>query len=98
MYQVYRSAGSGEAAAAALATALKDTGITVSSEAMPAAAGSRRLVEALAHSPSSAIVVLWLRPADLAALTTSSPPPGRVYVSGLMNGLEHASLPPRWRE
>jgi mono/diheme cytochrome c family protein len=98
VHQVYRLSDSGEAAAAALATALKDPEISVSAEAVPAAAGSRRLGEALAHRPASAIVVLWLRPADLAAFTRSSPPPGRVYVSGLMNGLEHASLPPRWRE
>jgi cytochrome c553 len=98
VYQVYRPADSGEAAAAALATALKDTEISVSAEAVPAAADLRRLGEALSHRPASAIVVIWLRPVDLAALTSSSPPPGRVYVSGLMNGLEHASLPPRWRE
>ncbi len=98
VYQVYRSADSGAAAAAALATALRDTEISVSAEAVPAAAGSRRLGGALSHRPASAIVVLWLRPVDLAALTSSSPPPGRVYVSGLMNGLEHASLPPRWRD
>lgn len=98
VYQVYRSGDSGEAAAAALATALKDPGISVSAAAVPAATGSRRLGEALAHRPAAAILVLWLRPGDLATLTSSNPPPDRVYVSGLMNGLEHASLPPRWRE
>jgi mono/diheme cytochrome c family protein len=99
VYQVYRSADSGAAAAAALATALKDSDISVSGEAVPAAAGSRRLGEALSRRPATAIVVLWLRSGDLAAITGSSPPPpGRVYVSGLMSGLEHASLPPRWRE
>jgi hypothetical protein len=98
VYQVYRSADSGAAAAATLATALKHSEIRVSAEAVPAGAGSRRLEEVLSHRPASAIVVLWLRPADLAALTRSSPPSGRVYVSGLMSGLEHASVPSRWRE
>jgi hypothetical protein len=98
VYQVYRRADSGEAAAAALAAALKDQHITVSAEAVPAVGGSRQLVEVFSHRPAGAIVVLWLRPVDLAVLTSSSPPPERVYVSGLMNGLEHALVPPRWRE
>ncbi len=43
-------------------------------------------------------LVLWLRPADLAALGDVPPGPATVYVSGLMGGLEDSPLPSRWRE
>jgi hypothetical protein len=96
--QIYRRGDSGEVGAAALATALRDQRITVREEAVPARAASRRLGEVLSRRPAGAVVVLWLRPADIAALTSSGAPPERVYLSGLMSGLENAPLPPRWRE
>ncbi|CAB3803285.1 cytochrome C [Pararobbsia alpina] len=43
------------------------------------------------------VVVLWLRPSALASLPPS-PPGAIVYVSGLMGGLEHATLPTAWRD
>ena len=42
--------------------------------------------------------MLWLRPADLAALGDAASAPSRVYMSGLMGGLEHAPLTAGWRE
>jgi hypothetical protein len=96
--QVYRRGDSGEAAAAVLATALQSRKISVSSEALPAGAAIRSLNGALARSPRAEILVLWLRPHDLAALARlDAPPPGRLYVSGIMSGLENAPLPPSWR-
>jgi hypothetical protein len=97
VHQIYRRGDSGELGAAALATALRDPRITVSEEAVPATAASRRLGEVLSRRPAGAVVVLWLRPADIAALSSGAPPE-RVYLSGLMSGLENAPLPPRWRE
>ena len=41
---------------------------------------------------ADAALVLWLRPPDLAALGDASAAPARVYVSGLMGGLEFAPL------
>ena len=42
--------------------------------------------------------MLWLRPEDLKALGDMPAAPATVFVSGLMGGLEHAPLPPAWRE
>ena len=95
--QVYRRGDSGEEAAAALARALRGRKIAVSSEAVPADSAPRSLGEALARGPAAGILVLWLRPHDIAALAHLSPPPTRVYLSGLMGGLENAPLPRSWR-
>jgi mono/diheme cytochrome c family protein len=96
--QVYRRGDSGEAAAAVLATALQSRKISVSSEILPAGAAIRSLNGAFAPSQRADILVLWLRPHDLAALARlEAPPPGRLYVSGIMSGLENAPLPPSWR-
>ena len=42
-------------------------------------------------------LVLWLRPADLAALPAPPAQAAAVYVSGIMGRLEDAPLPPAWR-
>jgi hypothetical protein len=42
-------------------------------------------------------LVLWLRPADLAALGDVNAAPARVYVSGMLGGLEDSPLPASWR-
>jgi hypothetical protein len=96
--QVYRRGDSGDAAAAVLATELRSRKVSVSSEALPADGAIRSLKDAVARSHTSEILVLWLRPHDLAALAPlAAPPPGRLYVSGIMSGLENAPLPPGWR-
>jgi hypothetical protein len=93
--QLYRSGDSGEAAAQALATALKRRGIEVHDQALAAGAPGQGVAEALRRTPNTDTLVLWLRPADLTAL--SEAPPERVFMSGLMAGLEDAPLPPAWR-
>jgi hypothetical protein len=95
--QVYRRGDSGEAAAAALVTALRGEGITVSSDAVPADAGSRALDEAVSRKAAAGALVLWLRSHDLTALDHLTAPSSRVYFSGLMGGLEKAAVPPTWR-
>jgi hypothetical protein len=96
--QVYRRGDSGEAAAAVLATALQSRKVSVSSEALPGDGAIRSLNGALARGHRAEILVLWLRPYDLAALARlDAPPPGRLYVSGIMSGLENAPLPTSWR-
>jgi hypothetical protein len=42
-------------------------------------------------------LVLWLRPADLAALGPEPPRVAHLWISGLMGGLENAPLPEAWR-
>jgi hypothetical protein len=44
------------------------------------------------------VLVLWLRPPDLAALGSAAAAPSVVYVSGLMGGLEGSPIPAEWRE
>jgi mono/diheme cytochrome c family protein len=97
VHQIYRAGDSGEPAAAALAAALKERGFTVSNESLPARAPKRALTAPVSHGAASQILVLWLRPADIAALGPA--PPGRVtvYMSGLMGGLEDSPLPAGWR-
>jgi hypothetical protein len=64
---------------------------------MPASAPPGEVARAVRAVPGDAALVLWLRPADLAAL--GEPPAGSrtAYMSGLMGGLEAAPLPVSWR-
>ena len=96
VHQVYRMGDVGASAAAALAGALKERGLRVTESAIPADAPASTLPASLpALSPGDALV-LWLRPADLAALATlpEGPP---VYVSGIMGNVDTAPLPEAWR-
>ena len=94
--QVYRAGDSGEAAARVLAAALKPQGIAVRSQVLAAGSGVSHLGEAL-HGGTADTLVLWLRPADIAALGEPPATTGTVYVSGLMGGQEHTPLPAGWR-
>jgi hypothetical protein len=100
--QVYRAGDSGEAAAAALEGQLRPRGVAVHSTALPAGPpgkGVEPLRAALRRAADAGRdLVLWLRPADLAALGEAPAPRGRAFLSGLMGGLERAPLPGPWRE
>jgi hypothetical protein len=95
--QVYRIGDSGEAAAGALAKRINEHGLVVHNHGLPAAASPADLTAKIATAASGQTLVLWLRPADLAAL--GRPPTGlhAIYLSGLMADLEHAPLPAEWR-
>ena len=95
--QVYRSGDSGEAAALALAAALKPLGIPVRNQPLAQGSPGKGVGEAVRTAQKSDALVLWLRPADLADLGDGGGAPASVYVSGLMGGLEHAPLPTAWR-
>jgi len=95
--QIYRVGDNGQAAAQALAAALHIQGIVVRNHALAATARSRDAADALRGAPSADALVLWLRPADVAALGEAPPAPAIVFMSGLMGGLEDAPLPPSWR-
>ena len=96
--QIYRSGDSGEAAANALAAQLKTRGITVSSRALGTDPAGRDLADALRDSGMGEVLVLWLRPQDIAALGEAPAAPAKIFMSGLMGGLEHAPLPDSWRK
>jgi hypothetical protein len=93
--QVYRAGDIGESAAQALAAALERQGIAVSSRVV---APGEDVGGALAGTSSADALVLWLRPADIAALGAAPVAPAAVFMSALMGGLERSPLPPSWRE
>ena len=95
--QVYRADDSGEPAARALVAALKVRGVAVHDHPIAAGAGETGLAEALHAAAAADVLVLWLRPSDLAMLGEVPVAPRAVFVSGLMGGLEGAPLPPAWR-
>jgi hypothetical protein len=95
--QLYRAGDSGAPAAEALAAELRAHGVPVRNEVLPAGARGHSLGEALRAAAGAQILVLWLRPADIAALGKAPAASTTVYMSGLMGGLENAPLPPSWR-
>jgi hypothetical protein len=95
---VYRAGDIGEAAAASLAAQLQARGSDVVTRAVPHGAHAKAVAEAVHDSSSTDAMVLWLRPADLAALEGTPAPPNAVYLSGLMGGLDGAPLPSGWRD
>jgi len=100
--QVYRAGDSGEPAAKDLAAQLKGHGVTVHATVLPAGARGFPVTAALRKAAlrtneRGQALVLWLRPADIAALGDVPAGGATVYLSGLMGGLEQAPLPASWR-
>ncbi len=95
VHQIYRAGDSGEVAAHALGRLLNEKGITVRDSVL--GIDDRALAAALRSASSADALVLWLRPADLAALGDDNGAPAMVYMSGLMGGLENSPLPASWR-
>jgi len=95
--QVFRAGDSGAAGAAALSQILATQGVYASNVVLPAGQEGRGIAEALRAADTSVPWVLWLRSPDLAALGDAPAVPARVYVSGLMGGLENSALPDLWK-
>jgi hypothetical protein len=101
--QIYRAGDSGAPAAEALAAQLRRHGVAVHHTVL-AAGAPRSAVTAAVRQASrrqdarGRALVLWLRPADVAALGAAPAGTAPVYLSGLMGGLERAPLPRGWRE
>jgi hypothetical protein len=96
--QIYRDNDSGAPAARELAAALGRRGIAVHSIVLAArGADGRDVAQALRKASNAGALVLWLRPADIAALGSAPAAPVAAYMSGLMGGLEDAPLPSGWR-
>lgn len=96
--QIFRAGDSGEAAARALTAALERQGIEAHGTALPAGAPGQGLAAALHGAASADALVLWLRPADVAALGAAPAAPTLVFMSGMMGGLAQTPLPVSWRE
>jgi hypothetical protein len=95
--QLYRIGDSGEPAAHLLAAALKERGVAVHNHPITAGEGRDELVGALRDAAAAEVLVLWLRPGDIAALGAAPARSTPVFVSGLMGGLERVPLPSSWR-
>ena len=93
--QIYRAGDSGEAAAHGLGDLLRGKGIMVRDAVL--GRDDRGLAAAVRRAADADALVLWLRPADLAALGDDKGAPPVVYMSGLMGGLENSPLPAPWR-
>jgi hypothetical protein len=97
VHQIFRTADSGEPAGRALAAALKQHGIAVRNHVVAKDGSGASLSEALHQAANAQALVLWLRPADVAALGEAPSGATAVYLSGLMGGLDGAPLPAHWR-
>ena len=95
--QIYRAGDSGEAGARALATALRQQGVSVRNQVVARGAPARDVAAAARKAAHAKALVLWLRPDDIAALDGVPQPRTPVFMSGLLGGLEHAPLPASWR-
>jgi len=98
VHQAYRAGDSGEAAAQALEQALQRRGISVESRVLPADGEVRRaLDDVVRHASAADALVLWLRFPDIESLGEAPGGQTRVFVSGLMGGLDRMPLPAGWR-
>ncbi|MGF7001513.1 cytochrome C [Paraburkholderia sp. GAS32] len=94
VWQVYRTGDNGERGAQALAAALKGHGIAVSSRALAPGDSVARSLHGMSRAD---VLVLWLRPPDIAALGRLPPPSDTVFMSGLLGGLDSTPLSASWR-
>jgi hypothetical protein len=93
--QIYRSGDIGEDAAAELGRALRPLEVETIDRALAPGAVVR---EALSDAGPDDALVLWLRPGDIEALPAQPPASTRVFLSGIMGGLERAPLAAPWRQ
>jgi hypothetical protein len=93
---LYRAGDIGEAGARSLAAQLPAGSVV--SRVIPQGANARAVTQAVRDLSGTDAIVLWLRPADLAALEGTPAPRNPVYLSGVMGGLDAAPLPSGWRD
>ena len=95
--QVFRDDDIGGDAARTLSATLTSRRVAAVSRAIPSGAGRQTIATALADVGAGDVVILWLRPADLAGLPAAPASVQLVLASGLMGGMESAPLPASWR-
>jgi hypothetical protein len=93
--QVFREGDIGGDGARALSAALAGQSAVVN-RVISARGNQSEIAAALADVSARDAVALWLRPSDLAGLS-SPPPAAAVFASGLMAGMENAPLSASWR-
>lgn len=95
--QVYRDNDIGVAAAKELMHAAARAGLKWVNHPIHGNASRAELKAAVESAHTGDALVLWLRPRDMEPLG-EHPTAGKVWVSGLMSGLENAPLPSAWRK
>jgi hypothetical protein len=95
--QLYRKGDIGEYAAQSLRQSSGTLAADWIDRPLPPGGSGGDVGEALAAVHADDTLVLWLRAEDLRHLSVD-PPATAVFTSGLMAGLEHAPLPPGWRD
>jgi hypothetical protein len=96
--QIFRRGDIGAEAAAAVRAATLSSGVQLQNIALSETGSLHTLSQVLKNDTADSVVVLWLRPKDLAGLPVKPAGISTVLVSGLMGGLENSPLPPAWRE
>lgn len=97
LIQLYRQSDIGVAAAKALQANAETAKLKVINHALPAEKSAADISKALKQVTTDDVVILWLRPEDIAALPPQIVDNAMIYVSGSMAGLENAPLPAAWR-
>jgi hypothetical protein len=96
LVQVFRADDAGEGAARSLAEKLQSTGMTVSNQVLPATAAKGDVATAVGAAKQDDVLVLWLRPGDVAALGPA-PSAAAVYASSVMAGPDQPPFAADWR-
>ncbi|MGC2167007.1 MAG: c-type cytochrome [Gallionella sp.] len=100
LVQIFRDDGVGQGASGALKHALEGSVITIEDRAISGdQAVSDSLKKTIATIKDGDVVMMWLRPNDIAALNTVSPVTGaKYYFSAVLGQAENAPLSPAWKE
>lgn len=97
LIQVYRAGDVGAAGALALADIARSAGLPVVEHRLASHAGAGDLARLVRGQMAQDVLVLWLRPQDIATLPQDAPHATSVWMSGTMANLESAPLPAAWR-
>lgn len=95
--QVFREGDIGEAAAKNLRAAIGDLSPNIVDYMLNLNGSKQDLQNTLHNINSNDVLVLWLRPNDIALLPANMPEVKVVYFSGIMGGLENIPVPVSWR-
>jgi Cytochrome c len=96
LVQIFRADDAGEGAARSLAGKLQSTGMTVSNQVLPATAAKGEVAAAVGAARADDVLVLWLRPGDVAALGPA-PSAAGVYASSVLAGPDRPPFAADWR-
>jgi len=95
--QVFRKGDIGEDAANLVSNRMVTQHMAVANHVLAEDNPRQELLELLKKAEPDSVIILWLRPQDLAALPPTTEPRQLVLISGLMGSLESLRLPADWR-